>query len=284
MDIGDYYSRSFKGFTNNPKLAIPTLLEQVILLVIMFVVGGLLVFSVFGTEFLTTGKINASSTNLSALMGPIILFYFVIVISSLIISSYMSAATIGMSKSIIDGGMPDLSVGLKNGNKYFLKIIAVSILVAVILMIFAIPAIIGFIVDYAYGITPVLTLIGVLVSLVLWLVTMVLFIFTYQSIVVCGESVIGSLKDSIKVLRENIFDVIIVLIINIIIALCIGFVFFIVNLVLSFIPIVGSLLSIILQVIVACIINPFFALVLTYVYMDKNDLIHPPNENPEQID
>ncbi len=283
MDIGDYYSKSFKGFTNNPKLALPTLLQYVILLVITFVAMALLLFSALGTEFFTNGNINPSSTDFTALIIPFGLFYLIVLISSLIISSYMSAATVGMSKSIINGERPDLGVGFRNGNKHFLKLIAVSLIMLVILMIFAIPIIIGFIVDYAYGLTPALTLIGGLVSLVLWLVTMVLFIFTYQSIVVCEESVIGSIKDSIKVLRENIFDIIIVLIINIIIAFCIGFVFGIVNLVLSFIPILGSILSMILQAIMACIINPFFVLVLTYVYMDKKDLIRPHNENPEQI-
>jgi len=283
MDIGDYYSRSFKGFTKNPQLALPTLLQYVILFVITFVSMALLLFSALGTEFLTTGNINASSTDFAALMVPFGLFYIIVLISSLIISSYMSAATVGMSKSIINGERPDLGVGFRNGNKHFLKLIAVQLIMLVILMIFAIPIIIGFIVDYGYGLTPALTLIGGLVSLVLWLVTMVLFTFTYQSIVVCEESVIGSIKDSIKVLRENIFDVIIVLIINIIMALCIGFVFGIVNLVLSFIPILGSILSIILQAIMTCIISPFFILVLTYVYMDKKDLIHPRNENPEQI-
>ncbi len=283
MDFEDYYSKSFKGFTENPKLALPTLLQQVILLAIMTVMGALLFFSFFGTDFLITGNFNPSSADFAALMLMFGLFYIIFLILSLIITSYMSAATVGMSKSIINGERPDLGVGFRNGNKHFLKIIAVSLIMMVILMIFVFPTIIGFFVDSAYDLTPTLTFIGGLVSLFLWLVTGVLFIFTYQSIVVCGESVVGSIKDSIKLLRENIFDVIIVLIINIIIAFSIGFLFGIVNFVLSFIPILGSILSMILQVIMACIINPFFVLVLTYVYMDKKDLIRPHNEDSEQI-
>jgi len=266
MDIGDYYSRAFKGFTENPKLAIPTLFEQIFLLIITFLAMALLFFSVIGPEFLTTGKIHANSTDPIALIVPIILFSITVMISSWII-----------------GERPDLSLGFRNGNKHFLKIMAVSLIIGLILLFFTIPILIGFFVDYTYGITPILTLIGALLSLILWLVTMVLFMFTSQSIVVCGESVIGSLKDSFRVLRENIFDVIIVLIINIIIALCVGFVFGIINMALSLVPIVGYLLSIILQVILACIINPFFVLVLTYVYMDKKGLIHPHLENPEHI-
>ena len=260
MDIGDYYSRAFKGFTENPKLAIPTLFEQIFLLIITFLAMALLFFSVIGPEFLTTGKIHANSTDPIALIVPIILFSITVMISS----------------------CRKIFFQLAQAN-HFLKIMAVSLIIGLILLFFTIPILIGFFVDYTYGITPILTLIGALLSLILWLVTMVLFMFTSQSIVVCGESVIGSLKDSFRVLRENIFDVIIVLIINIIIALCVGFVFGIINMALSLVPIVGYLLSIILQVILACIINPFFVLVLTYVYMDKKGLIHPHLENPEHI-
>lgn len=273
---------SIQWISENPKLALPTLFEQIFIMIITFLAMILLFFSVLGPEFLTTGKISANSTNLTALIVPFIIF-FIIWMISLIISSYVSAATIGMSKSIVFGEKPDLGLGFRNGNKYFLKIIAVSIIRLILLMVSAIPLISGVFADYAYGIAPALTLIGVLVSLVLWVVTMILLIFTSQSIVVCGESVIGSIKDSIRVLRENISDVIIVIVINIIIVFCIVFVFVIINTILSLIPIVGSLLSIILQVIVACLITPFLTLVLTYVYMDKKGLIHSNIENSEHM-
>ena len=274
---------SIQWISENPKLALPTLFEQIFIMIITFLAMILLFFSVLGPEFLTTGKISANSTNLTALVVPFIIFSIILMISSLIISSYVSAATVGMSKSIVFGEKPDLGLGFRNGNKYFLKIIAVSIIRLILLMVSAIPLISGVFADYAYGIAPALTLIGVLVSLVLWVVTMILLIFTSQSIVVCGESVIGSIKDSIRVLRENISDVIIVIVINIIIVFCIVFVFVIINTLLSFIPIVGSLLSIILQVIVACLITPFLTLVLTYVYMDKKGLIHSNIENSEHM-
>ncbi|MDI9436344.1 MAG: hypothetical protein QM396_10150 [Euryarchaeota archaeon] len=263
-------------------MALPTLFEQIFIMIITFLAMILLFFSVLGPEFLTTGKISANSTNLSALIVLFIIFSIIWMIL-LIISSYVSAATIGMSKSIVFGEKPDLGLGFRNGNKYFLKIIAVSIITLILLMVSAIPIIIGVFADYAYGIAPALTLIGVLVSLVLWVVTMILLIFTSQSIVVCGESVIGSIKDSIRVLRENISDVIIVIVINIIIAFCIFFVVGIIKMLLSLIPIVGSLFSIILQVIVACLITPFLTLVLTYVYMDKKGLIHSNIENSEHM-
>ena len=205
-------------------------------MIITFLAMILLFFSVLGPEFLTTGKISANSTNLTALVVPFIIFSIILMISSLIISSYVSAATVGMSKSIVFGENLiwawDLEMVInifENHRCFDNKVNFVNG--------FCYPLIMGF-ADYAYGIAPALTLIGVLVSLVLWVVTMILLIFTSQSIVVCGESVIGSIKDSIRVLRENISDVIIVIVINIIIAFCIFFVVGIIKMLLSLIPIV----------------------------------------------
>ncbi len=283
MDIGDYYSRSFKGFTNNPKLALPTLLGYILIYGITIIMVLILIFGVLGTDFLTnttSGTFNPSSMDFSNMILYILIIYGVIAIVGLIVSSYMSAATIGMSKSIINGEMPDLGVGLKNGNKYFLKIIAVTIIIGIIMVVPIFLVVAGLLVDRAYGFFPILTIIGVLVSLIIWICTL-LFIFANQSIVVCDKSVIGSLKDSYKTFRENLSDVIVVLVINFIIMICIMAVMFLFNAFLSIIPFVGSILAAVLGLIVYSIMFPYFTLVLTYLYMDKKDIMAV---DPEYVD
>lgn len=283
MDIGDYYSRSFKGFTNNPKLALPTLLGYILIYGITIIMVLILIFGVLGTDFLTnttSGTFNPSSMDFSNMILYILIIYGVIAIVGLIVSSYMSAATIGMSKSIINGEMPDLGVGLKNGNKYFLKIMAVTIIIGIIMVVPIFLVVAGLLVDRAYGFFPILTIIGVLVSLIIWICTL-LFIFANQSIVVCDKSVIGSLKDSYKTFRENLSDVIVVLVINFIIMICIMAVMFLFNAFLSIIPFVGSILAAVLGLIVYSIMFPYFTLVLTYLYMDKKDIMAV---DPEYVD
>ncbi|BDZ70272.1 hypothetical protein [Methanobacterium petrolearium] len=282
MDIGDYYSRSFNGFTKNPKLALPTLLGYLVIYGINVVMMAIFIFGTLGTDFLTnvtTGNFNPNSVDFANLMQSFLIFYGVIAIVSFVVSSYMSAATIGMSKSIINGEMPDLGVGFKNGNKYFLKIIAVSIIIGVILGLSFIFAVGGILIDQAYGLFPILTIIGILLTLILWIITL-LFIFANQAIVAGDKSVFASLKDSYKLFRENIFDVIVVLIINFILMICIITVLTFINMFLSIIPILGSILGLILVIIAYSIIFPYFALVLTYLYMDKKELI--PSE-PEHV-
>ncbi|NYB50944.1 MAG: hypothetical protein HVN35_00010 [Methanobacteriaceae archaeon] len=158
-------------------------------------------------------------------------------------------------------------------------IFAVSILIIILLFIFALPALLGVIIDGAYGLFPVLTIIGVLVSFIFWLAVPTIFIFANQSIVVGEKSIIGSLKESFRLLRENIADVIVVLIINLVLLICVMALLGFINLILSIIPILGSILGIILNIIVYTLLYPYFALVLTYVYMDKNEIIYSDPEN-----
>ena len=283
MDIGDYYSKSFKGFTKNPKLALPTFLGYLMMYGVIAIMAVILVFGVLGTEFLTnatTGNFNPSTINYANLISYILLLYGIMAIFGLIVSSYMSAATIGMSKSIIKGNKPDLGVGIKNGNKYFLKIILVSIIIGLIFALSIILSVGGLLIDRAYGLFPVLTIIGFLVALIMWVICL-LFIFVNQSIVAGKESVIRSFKDSYKLFRKNIFEVIGVLIINFIAVICIVACLTFINMFLSIIPILGSILGLILGIIVYSIVFPYFTLVLTYLYMDKKDLISPePSQKP----
>lgn len=276
MDLADYYSKSFKGFTKNPKLMLPALAGNILTYIVAIIMVIIFIFGVTGTEFLSTGNMDMINTIGSAkfitYFSVFMLVYFVIAI---IITSYMNTATIGMSRNIINGGRPGLDVAVKDGNHYFLKILAVSIILILISMVFMGVFILGLIIDRAYGLTPMLTLIGGLASLILLLGTILLFIFAYQSIVTGEESVIGALKDSVKVLRKNFVDVIVVLIINLVIIICIMVVLFFIRIFLGVIPVLGSLLGLILGLIVNSIVFPYFTLVLTYLYMDKKDLISP---------
>jgi hypothetical protein len=88
-----------------------------------------------------------------------------------------------------------------------------------------------------------------------------------QSIVIGKKSIIGSIKESIKVFMKNKLQVFLVAIINLAIAIGISFV-------LGLIPFVGSILN----ALTGIILTPYFALVVTYLYMDVKDEI-PSYEN-----
>jgi len=86
-----------------------------------------------------------------------------------------------------------------------------------------------------------------------------------QSIVIGKKSVIDSLNDSFEIFWNNKLNVFLVGLINFMIAIV---VVFILGLIFGFIPIVGNLIG---NVIISIILTPYFALVLSYLYLDLED-------------
>lgn len=273
MDIGDYYYKSFKGFKENPNLAVPSLVLNVLIYIIVFLGAFFSILMLAGSGYFSAGSITPNMlSNITA--GSVILFALMIIVFGVIIgliSSFVYAATIGMSKRIIVGERPGLNVGLDYGKKYFLKIFIVSILLGILGLITFIPLILGVILDYMYGLGFILSLIGGIITVIGLIVLSLFFIFTYQSIVLGKKSIIGSLKKSMKLFRKNIFEVIIVLIINAVIAIGVGIIISLINTVLGFIPILGIILGIIINIVAYSLMYPYLTLVLTYLYLDTNE-------------
>ncbi|MGB9936801.1 MAG: hypothetical protein ACPK7O_03720 [Methanobacterium sp.] len=271
MDIGDYYYKALNGFTNNPNLAIPTLVGNVLIYVTMFIVGTVSFLIFIGPELLNSSYISPDTFNYGTITTIIILIAIMAIIIG-IIYSFIYASTIGLSKRIIEGQKPQLSIGLRYGKKFFVKLFLISIIMAILFILASIPLIAGIILDYTYGFTFLLTIIGMLISLALWVVIALIFVFTYQSIVVSKKSVIGAFKDSIYAFKKRLFEVIVVLIINGLIIGIISIALFLLGTFLSFIPLIGSLISAIINIIVNTLMFPYFILVLTYLYMDIKEM------------
>lgn len=279
MDIGDYYSKSINGFTKNPNIAIPILIFNILIYGVTFIGTIIMVFAFLGPNFLSNGNISPYMANIPD-MGTIALFSIVLLVACIVlflIYSFVNAATIGMAKKIINGEKPELSVGLKAGKKYFVKIFVISIIMVILGVLTWIPLFIGLLVDRMYGLWPTLTIIGALITIIAYIALFFIFIFTYQSIVVGKKSVISSIKDSVKLIRKNLLEVLVVLIINAVILIGINALMFFVNMFLGIIPIVGAIISMILSIIVSSLTYPYFTLVLTYLYMDKKDKITSSN-------
>lgn len=267
MDIGDYYSKAFKGFTDNPNLAIPTLVGTVLINIMIFIVAMVAFLIFLGPELLNNGSISPDTINYGSIATVLILAALVVIITG-IIYSFIYASTIGMSKRIIEGEKPELNIGLKYGKKYLVKIFLVSIIIAILFILASIPIIAGIILDYTYGLVFILTIIGFLISLILYIVISMIFIFTYQSIVVCKKSVMSVFKDSINVFKKRPFEVLVVLIINGLIIGCINIGLLFIGAFLGLIPLIGSLLNVAITIVVNTLVLPYFTMVLTYLYMD----------------
>lgn len=276
MDLSSYYSESINGFTKNPLLAAPTAVGYVLIYVFTFILTFLWIFGFYGSDILNYSNSTMTSTpDLGAiwiLMGIVALIFII----TWIITSFIYAATIGMSKKIVLGEKPELDAALKYGKKYLLKILGVYIVEFILSAAASIPLILGIILLITYpgnSLSILGMMIGGLISVLLFIGIFVFFIFTYQSVVVGKNSIIGSFKESYKLVKKNFFDVLVVLIINALIMGTVIFLTFFINLFIGIIPFIGWIISTIISVIIYSITLPYFTLVLNYFYMDMKDMI-----------
>jgi len=278
MDIGDYYSQSIKGFTKNPLLGIQAVILYFIIYAIVNVTVIYGMIDLFGINIMDYTQSTVPMMNTPDL-GAIWTFFGIMIIAfviSWIISCIMSVTTIGMSKRIVLGEKPDLGVALKYVKKYLLKLLAVNIIFVIFNFIAVIPLLVGVILITLYS-NSALSIIGLviggLITLILFILVYLFFIFTFQSVIVCKKSIIGSFKDSFKSVKNNFFEVLVVLIINLLISVAIGFVVGLISAFIGIIPIIGFILSALITVIVSGLMFAYFTLVLNYLYMDIKNMI-----------
>jgi len=269
MDIGDYYSKSIESFRRNWKITVPSIVAS-ILTVLLFTVG---FFGVMATlspnlSIMWNFKLSIfSQINLNTLLtaGMILLIIEILIF---VINAFRTAATVGMAKQIIMDGSASLDIAWKDGIKYFPKIFVVSIIKMILMVIVAIPLILSFYLLFNNMILGGISLLlaGSLIFFTGYILISLIFFVFNQSIVVGQKSVIGSIKDSYNIFWNNKLTVFLVALINGVISLVIGFILGIIFTPLAVVA--GPLATQISGLLVSIILVPYFALVMTYMYME----------------
>ncbi|MEN4006360.1 MAG: hypothetical protein PQ964_03250 [Methanobacteriaceae archaeon] len=261
MDIGDYYSRSFDDLKENLNIVIPSFVGMVLANLIMFIIFEFLEPQLFINEMITP---EFHDMILTDVVIPSVL----VTIVAVVINSFIYAATIGMAEKILKGQKPDLEVAWKSGRKYFIKILAVSIIMGLITAVLILPFILGLILINVFDILGLaVTVLGVVILIVGIILLSLAFMVVNQSIVIGKKSIIDSIKDGVNVFAKNKLEVFLVAVINLVIVAAIYFVITIVAIDIGFVlesPYVG----LILHKVVEIILTPYLILVITYLYMD----------------
>ena len=269
MDLGYYYSKSVESFRNNWKITVPSLVAS-ILTILVFIVGFFGIISTLSPNLSTLGNITPFTLpqiNSNALLtaGLILLIIEILIF---VINAIRTAATVGMAKQIIMEGSASLDGAWKSGIKYFPKIFLVSIIKTILTAVIAIPLILGFYLLFNYGLLGGISvlLIGSIIFFIGYiLISLIFFVFS-QSIVIGQKSVMGSIKDSYHIFWNNKLTVFLVALINAVISLGIGFLLGII--LTPLVVVAGPIATQFAGLLVSIIIVPYFALVLTYMYME----------------
>ncbi len=269
MDIGNYYSKSIESFRRNWKITVPSIVAS-ILTVLLFIVGFFGVMATLSPNLSIIGNVTPSifsqiNSNTLLTAGLILLIIEILIY---IINAFRTAATVGMAKQIIMDGSASLDIAWKDGIKFFPKIFVVSIIKTVLTALVAIPLILSFYMLFNNMILSGISvfLIGSIIFLIGYILISLIFFVFNQSIVVGQKSVIGSIKDSYNIFWNNKLTVFLVALINAIISLGIGFILGIILMPLTWVA--GPFASQIAGLLVSIILVPYFALVMTYMYME----------------
>lgn len=269
MNIGDYYSKSIESFRRNWKITVPSIVAS-ILTVLLFIVGFFGVIATLSPNLSSIWNFTPaifSQINLNTLLtaGLILLIIEILVY---IINAFRTAATVGMAKQIVMDGSASLDIAWKDGIKFFPKIFVVSIIKIILTAIVTVPLILGVYLIFSNAIISgiSLLLIGSIVFLIGYvLISLIFFVFN-QSIVVGQKSIVDSIKDSYHIFWNNKLTVFLVALINGVISLVIGFILGIVLMPLTVVT--GPFVTQIAGLLVSIILVPYFALVMTYMYME----------------
>ena len=269
MDIGNYYSKSIESFRRNWKITIPSIVAS-ILTVLLFIVGFFGVMATLSPNLSIIGNVTPSifsqiNSNTLLTVGLILLIIEILIY---IINAFRTAATVGMAKQIIMDGSASLDIAWKDGIKFFPKIFLVSIIKTVLTAVVAIPLILSFYLLFNNMILSGISvlLIGSIIFLIGYILISLIFFVFNQSIVVGQKSVIGSIKDSYNIFWDNKLTVFLVALINAVISLGIGFILGIISIPLTVVA--GPFTAQIVGLLVSIILVPYFALVMTYMYME----------------
>ena len=273
MDLGDYYTKSIESYRRNWKIAVPSIIAS-FLTVLILIVGFFEILTTLSLNLNILGTAispsNFPNITPNAILTAVEIF---IIMEALIfvIDVIRTAATVGMAKQIIMEGSSNLDFAWKSGIKYFFRIFVVSIIKFILILVVAIPLFLGIYLLSAHltWAIPVL-LIGLIIFIIGAILLALIFFIINQSIVVGQKSIIDSIEDSFHVFWDNKLTVFVVALINIIISIAFSILLGFVVVPLSFLagPVAMQVINQVLGLIITVILVPYFALVMTYMYMD----------------
>ena len=261
INISSMFSDGLEDIKKNPILVIPNLLVSVASTILSFVFMFLIIL------------FAALVSSISEIVGIICLIAIVFVLYAVmfLVLSYLQAGLTGMSFEAVKNGTTELSSFFSYGNKYVLRVLAVTILIA---FIAGIP--IGLVYGLSIFVMAVSTTFGLILMLVSLLfviiyaiVLSIYFYFVVYAIVIDDTPVIESLRKSVAIFNENKSDVLYFFGYMILIGICVGFVYFVLTL-LSMIPLLGlifMLFNFIFIVLISVVLFPYVTVVGTRMYL-----------------
>ncbi|WNY28424.1 hypothetical protein MmiEs2_06090 [Methanimicrococcus stummii] len=297
VNIGFILSKGTEDVKNNPILIIPNILLGLIefILLTIFVIffaysfvsgsAGSMMTSAASSVYSNPDYIFNMMTQISSETAItyliLALVYFVVIV---LVSAFLQAGLIGMSKEAILTGKTNFSDLTAYGKKYFLKMIGLSILMYFILIIPMI--IVGILVAAVSSTSVAATGAAFFLLMLLYLIYAILcaflFYFAEYALVYDDFGIIDSFKRSYRIFVDNKSSVIGFVLTMFVIYFVVALVVWILGFLLAFIPFVGVLLYALINLFITACISALVAVWSGRKYIDLK-ILDNLTENPPEI-
>jgi len=283
VSMNSVFSGGWKNIKNNPILFVPNILSIVFSAVLYaaFLIGFIAIAAVFGVAgynyfnydylFSTAGLENAGF----GIVCLIFLTIFAIIVICSLVSSYVQAGLIGMSQDAAKTGFTKISSLFSYGNKYFLRVFAISILMAIVIFLPIVLICLIFILSIMFlsGLSVILgilllgvVLIGFIAMFVYIIAVSIYFYFVSYAAVIDNTPVFASFRKSVRLINENKSDVIVFFLLIFAISIVIGIISSILSMI-SAITLLGSILYYLFYIFTGIFVSTFITVWGTRMYL-----------------
>jgi len=285
--LGDILRGGFGIWRKNLILGVPFLLDLVIeFLVLMMLISSFIFFSADLFSFQAHEDIYSGFTypDISGIMNFLFLFFALMMfvyIVCMLINAFFEAGAIGMARTATDTGKTELDEMTGYGKKKVIALFLANILIDLILIagvviILGIPIAFAVLLKEMVIFNWLLLLIGVVLSIVYLLVIGVAFSPVKYALVISDLGAIDGIKRGYRFFMDNKLHVFLLWLIVSVIDLVIGVINFFFGLIFIAIPVVGPLIrmvfNLLLAIILAVTLAPITACWWTRLYMDRTGM------------
>jgi len=297
-NLTDILKEGFELWKNNPVLGIPPLLSWIIRYGLWFIAGIVIMFAVLGVG-LGAVSLSENIENINALiqsLGAAAVFIFLIaaflIVITLLIDAFFKAGLIGMSKEAIETGKTEISTMVECGKRKFIPVFFANLIILILSLLPLIITGIIFLILIASGAASIesfsdaeivkytflfLLLLAIFLLWILYATVIdIIFAVAIYAVVISDTGALEGLKAGFRFFMKNKLDVFLMWLIILCISFVFGSIYYMIQMFLSFIPIIGAVIGFVLWVVfyvfMAAVFTPITALWWSRIYMDGGEI------------
>jgi len=207
------FQKGWATLRENPVLIVPPLIAFLIVLVLNYLLIGSIAVGMMGATM--GGSPGVRMGSIGAMAGTALLIMGL----SIVLSMVAGGATVAMAHDALVGRATSLASGLAAAQRRLGDLVVASILASIVIMI------------------------GFMLFLVPGLIAAFFLLYTLPEVMLGGTSGTGALSTSVKLVSSHLGDSLIVAVGLLVIGVLVG----IVGMIFRFVPVLGALVSVILQ-------------------------------------